>query len=234
MEKQNRFNKKQIFFVVLLIVTTNLFYHAKTIFEKADNYSFAKPKDSLPFFMGKDLEPQWTKEAQKDFRKISDFEMIDQMNQMIKSDSLKNQITIVSFFFTKCAGICPTITNQLRRVQSSIEKEKKIKILSFSATPDLDSPEVLAKYAEERKIDSSKWKLLTGNKDSIYKLARESFNADTITKGEKLKGRTENDFLHSENIYLLDQNLYLRGIYNGKDALSVNDLIEDIKVLKQK
>ena len=40
-------------------------------------------------------------------------------------------------------------------------------------------------------------------------------------------------FLHTENFVLLDTQRHLRGIYNGLDPNSMQDLIRDIKILEQ-
>ncbi|TGL65781.1 SCO family protein [Leptospira sarikeiensis] len=197
--------------------------------------SFSIPqKDKLPLYFGKDLQPVWEQENTDQPRVISKFIMKDQENQNVSEDSCKGKITIVSFFFTRCAGICPTITNNLSVVQKEFGLDPNVQILSFSATPDLDSPTVLKEYGAKRKIRYEKWKLLTGNQKEIYNLARDSFNADTaIPKEDAKKKLTENDFLHSDHVYLLDPQLRLRGIYNGKMRSSIEELNSDISVLKK-
>lgn len=205
-----------------------------------DEYSdeitdFSLPqKDKLPLYYGKDLQPVWEIKDSSKPREISSFIMKDQENQNVSEESCKGKITVVSFFFTKCAGICPTITNNLNLVQREFEADPSIQILSFSATPNLDSPRVLKEYGSKRKIRYEKWKLLTGDQKEIYALARDSFNADTaIPKEDTKKKLTENDFLHSDHVYLLDAQLRLRGIYNGKMKSSIQELNSDIEVLKR-
>ncbi|GBF38800.1 SCO family protein [Leptospira johnsonii] len=191
-------------------------------------------KDKLPLYYGKDLQPVWERKDSHKPREISKFIMKDQENQDVSEGSCKGKITVVSFFFTKCAGICPTITNNLSLVQKQFEADPSIQILSFSATPNLDSPQVLKEYGSKRKIHYEKWKLLTGDQKEIYALARDSFNADTaIPKEDAKKKLTENDFLHSDHVYLLDSQLRLRGIYNGKMRSSIQELNSDIEVLKR-
>ncbi len=229
------------YYNVILIAITLLFLLSCGKPDPTKQYAaaiteFATPQESLPYFKTKDLQPIWIEKEEigslKELRGISPFTMIDQSNQTITINTMKGKLSVVSFFFTKCAGICPTITNQLHRVQDSIKQKENVKIYSFSATPDLDTPTVMNQYAKERGVDNTKWHLLTGKRDEIYKLARESFNADTITNGEKKRGRTDGDFLHSESVYLLDKNQRLRGIYNGKSPLSVDELIGDIQSLE--
>ncbi len=203
---------------------------------EADITEFAVPRDALPFYKGKDLLPFWIEKKEmvqtRGFRYISKFQTTNQLNKQITNADMEGNLSIVSFFFTHCSGICPRIIGNLQKVQREYSKEKGIKLFSFSVTPDLDTPEVLEAYAGQRGIENTQWNLLTGSKSEIYKMARESFNADTITPAEKKKGIGKNDFLHSENVYLLDKNLYLRGIYNGRNPVSISELIQDIKTLR--
>ena len=94
--------------------------------------------------------------------------------------------------------------------------------------PWLDSVGRLKEYAVLNGIDDENWSLLTGDKNDIYQLARSSYFADegfgkTVTE--------EDDFLHTENLLLIDQNRHIRGIYNGTLSLETKQLIEDIKSL---
>ncbi|MDV6235349.1 SCO family protein [Leptospira ellisii] len=194
------------------------------------------PKRSLPYFKGKDLQPVWLETSElKDataLRGISDFKFVNQEGKTVSSSDLRGSLSVVSFFFTRCSGICPTITDHLKTVQEECAKDGKVRMFSFSVTPDLDSPEELRRYAQRRGIRQKSWNLLTGPKSGIYKMARESFNADTIAPGERKKGVGPNDFLHSESVYLLDENRRLRGIYNGRSLGSVRELIGDVERLK--
>ena len=41
-------------------------------------------------------------------------------------------------------------------------------------------------------------------------------------------------FLHTENFILIDKQRHIRGIYNGLDPNSIENLIKDIRILKEK
>ncbi|MEM7655482.1 MAG: hypothetical protein AAF399_05080 [Bacteroidota bacterium] len=41
------------------------------------------------------------------------------------------------------------------------------------------------------------------------------------------------DFIHTENILLIDQDRHIRGIYNGLNQAAVRQLIQDIHLLKR-
>ena len=107
-------------------------------------------------------------------------------------------------------------------------REDLRKILSHSVMPWVDSVQVLAEFAQLNNINSDQWHLVTGEKDKIYQLARNSYFADegfgkSITSNE--------DFLHTENILLIDQQRRIRGIYNGTIRLDMLRLIDDIHTL---
>lgn len=102
-------------------------------------------------------------------------------------------------------------------------------IVSYSVTPETDQPERLLQYANTYGIDSKKWWLLTGNRDSIYRLARRDYFADEDMGMQK----TSQDFLHTENLLLIDQNRKIRGVYKGTSLAEVDWLIKDIQKLLQ-
>lgn len=195
---------------------------------------FDTPKDDvLPYFRGKDLEPFWKKkeEIPPDARGVDSFSFIDQNDRTVTQDILKKKITVVSFFFAKCHGICPNIIRNLKHVQEKYGTDPGVQILSFSVTPDLDTPAELRKFAGEKGILSEKWTLLTGDREKIFRIGRSTFQADTDAASDKV---SEKDFVHSERIYLIDGNLRFRGVYNGNKMDSVETLIQDIKVLEKK
>ena len=100
-----------------------------------------------------------------------------------------------------------------------------ILLLSHSVTPEKDNVTVLRKYAKEKKVNSKRWKLLTGEKNEIYNLGRKYY---FVEEDEGVK-KGNDVFLHTENFILIDKQRYIRGIYNGLDPNSMRNLINDIK-----
>ncbi|CAN0344778.1 unnamed protein product [Chrysoparadoxa australica] len=101
-------------------------------------------------------------------------------------------------------------------------------ILSHSVTPNYDSVPVLKEYARMKNIVEGKWHLLTGDRDEIYALGRNSYFAE-----EDLGlAKDPDDFLHTENFILVDGNRHIRGIYNGLNKTAIQQLIIDIKTLE--
>ncbi len=95
--------------------------------------------------------------------------------------------------------------------------------------PWVDSVAKLKQYGQERHINPSKWYLLTGNKERIYTLARQSYFAEKGL-GIQKKG---NGFLHTESMLLIDRKGRIRGIYNAIQVADIERISEDIETLLQ-
>ena len=72
--------------------------------------------------------------------------------------------------------------------------------------------------------------LLTGDRSVIYELGRNAYFIEEDLGLLKAPG----EFIHTENFVLIDENRYIRGIYNGLNKTSVNQLIADIKLLQRR
>jgi protein SCO1/2 len=184
----------------------------------------------LPFFVGKDLRPSWETSKELETRTLKPFRMTDQLNKVISSENLHGKVAVISFFFSHCAGICPTTIKNLDAVQKSFLKDDRLMLLSFSITPEVDNPKRLHEYAKANRIDYRHWRLITGDRGKIYQLAQESFSANTFSPRENtIKSLSKDDFLHSENIYLIDSHQRLRGVYSGQSPSSIQELVADAK-----
>ncbi len=158
---------------------------------------------------------------------IADYRLV---NQLGKESSIKNwegKIVVANFFFTHCPYVCPKMTNNLKKVQKANVGDKNLLFVSFSVDPERDSSEQLKEFARRFNIDQSNWQLLTGSKKEIYRLARKSFQV-IATDGDG----GENDFIHSDQLVLIDAQKRIRGYYEGTEEKETDQLIKDIKKLE--
>ena len=159
--------------------------------------------------------------------KIADFSLINQEGEPINSDDFRNKIYVADFFFTNCEGICPIMTDQMVRVANSYMANPRVLLLSHTVKPEEDSVTVLKSYAEMRNADPKKWFFVTGEKEVINKLARNSY----LVAG---MGDTAGvDFVHTQFFALIDPEKRIRGFYDGTDSVDVTKLIDDIEILLQ-
>ncbi len=194
-------------------------------------YNVLKPEEKLPIYQPNMVSFQLvdsTVQHVKRFHKIKDFKLINQNGQQITNENYRDKIYVADFFFTTCQAICPIMKENMIILQDQYKNDDQVYLLSHTVTPEIDTKEVLKKYAIEKGIIDSKWNLVTGDKEEIYNLARKSYLvAEDIEESELF------EMIHTENFVLVDPERRIRGFYDGTDQESMNALIYDIKVLKK-
>jgi len=185
---------------------------------------------TLPYYNTPDFTPHWKtdKSFPKELHSIAAFAFYDQNGKIFSENDLKGHITLANFFFTTCGSVCPKMTHNLLGIQDSLKLHRTAQILSFSVMPWKDSIATLKTYEVDNELDAKLWHLLTGNKSTIYTLARQSFFAEE----EAGFALDSNEFLHTEHILLIDKNLHIRGIYNGTVKLDMQHILDDIRILE--
>jgi len=194
-------------------------------------YKIQTPVEKLPVLNPVDINPKLVDKSVRKVRerhKIAPFKMTDQNGDTISNATYKNKIYVADFFFTRCESICPIMTNYLAQIQEVYKNDADVMFLSFSVTPKIDSTSVLKDYAIKYGVNDAKWHLVTGSKKEIYKLARQSYFT-VLDEGDGGK----QDFIHTEQLVLIDKKQQIRGLYDGTDKEQVNKLIQDIAVLKK-
>lgn len=178
--------------------------------------------DPLPIYGEKDMN-----ELGEDVdHTIPSFSFVNQHGETITNSKFDSTIYIADFFFTTCPTICPIMTDQLARVQRELKGEP-VRFLSHTVNPEFDTENVLLAYANKKSADLSNWDFVTGKKSKIYRLASDYLvvaNQDTTQ---------EIEFVHSDKLVLVDKENRVRGLYDGTDSKSVDQLIEDTKWLIQ-
>lgn len=189
-------------------------------------------KNALPYYNSANFDALFltSAEAKKQINHvIANFNMTDQHNKTITQKDIEGKIHIANFFFTSCGSICPKMTNNLMAFQDKFQSEKDIVLLSYTVMPWQDSVSVLNNFAIKNKITAYNWHLLTGKKEAIYKLARQSYFAEENIGFEK----DTSEFMHTEHLLLIDKNKKIRGIYNATLQLEIQQLIKDVDILKK-
>lgn len=181
-------------------------------------------RGTLPYYDDATFAPRWTPGTHQ----IPSFSFDTQTGGTVSSSRLRGTPYVASFIYTQCAAVCPILVRQLTRVAHAFTPDQA-HIVSFSVTPETDTPEALAKFGQERGINGRMWSLATGQKRAIYTLARSGFFADDARVGEDASDETA--FLHTEKLLLVDGDGHLRGVYNGTQPFAVDQLIADLRVL---
>jgi protein SCO1 len=171
---------------------------------------------NLPYYDSADFTPRW----QRVTHEIADFQLIAQDGRSIRRSDLRGRVHVASFIFTQCAGICPSLISQLGKVHAALATRPDAVLLSFSVTPEADTPARLAAFGAARRIDPARWKLVTGDATEIDRLARGSYFADDDRQAS-----------HTEKALLVDRRGHLRGVYNATVPHEIDKLIADLDAL---
>lgn len=160
------------------------------------------------------------------YHTVPEFSFISQTGDTITRTHIEGKVFITDFFFTTCPTICIDMTRNLKKVQEYFRTDDDVMIISHTVDPETDSVGQLYKYAIDNGIDSKKWLLLTGEKKALYDQARYGYFV-TTTVGDG----GPHDFIHSERLILVDKEGRIRGYYDGTSDESVQQLIDDTKLL---
>lgn len=183
----------------------------------------AYKESALPYYNTPDFTPEWGSAIHT----IAPFTFVDQDSQIVTQQTFANKIYVANFIFTTCPGICPKLTKNMNMIQDTFKYNSEILLLSHTVMPWVDSVAQLKQYALEKGVLSGKWHLVTGTQEALYNLARQSYFAEMETGFDK----SPDEFLHTENLLLIDKQGHIRGVYNGTLALETQQVIADINTL---
>jgi protein SCO1 len=198
-------SKKIIGYTIFFILLTGAFFYF--VFAGTDNWKAKIPTVSY----------------------VKPFSFINQDGKTVTEEDLKGKVTVVEYFFTTCKGICPRMNGSLKKVYEQYKDEPDFLILAHTVQPEIDSVPRLKFYADSMKIDTEKWILVTGRKDSLYKAARASYLLDDPQNNVE---KIEDQFIHTQFLALVDKSGNVRGgVYDALKEEEIKKLEKDIKIL---
>jgi protein SCO1/2 len=150
-----------------------------------------------------------------------DFNLTERSNRKVTRQDLAGKVWVADFIFTRCAGACPTLSSNMRKLQDLLFKD--IRLVSFSVDPYNDTPEVLTEYANRYGADPERWLFLTGDPDGIQKLSVGGFKLAL----DPTSGTEAEPITHSSRVVLVDRNANIRGYYGTEEAKDLDRLVED-------
>ena len=163
----------------------------------------------------------------KEGHQVQHFSLTDQEGNTFESSDYDGKIWIVNSFFASCPIVCPKVMKNLQEVHDYLRNEESIVTISMTVDPKRDTPERLLEYAQKYNANNDSWFLLTGEKKELYRLARVQF----LMSASDGAG-DETDFIHSENVNIIDPDHRIRDIINGTDPQADQKIMESIKKLR--
>lgn len=168
------------------------------------------------------------------WHKLPPFSLTNQLGEQVGWEKLKGKVVVADFFFTHCPTICPGMTANMKKLQTSITNSQRVgdktpdflHLLSFSIDPERDSVPRLKQWADRFQINPEQWWLVTGEKKAIYDYAIQEMKIGVVD-GEGV----DTNFIHSDYFVLIDTNRQVRGYYHGLDDKDLGRLANDIILL---
>jgi protein SCO1/2 len=203
-------NKKLLFYVGFFVVLVLVFWGALAKYTDVFKQNKLTKRNTVQAFSFK-------KEDGTDF----------------SNQDMQGKVCVVEYFFTTCPSICPIMNNNMKTVYEEFKNEQDFMILSHTCDPKRDSVGKMKRYADSLQVDTKKWAFLTGRKDSLYNMARNSYGIDDP---KNAVNNINDDFMHSQFFALVDKNGVVRGqVYDGLKKDELEKLKKDIKyLLKEK
>ena len=157
---------------------------------------------------------------------IPPFTFVNQDNFIVSQQTFYDKIYVADFIFLSCATICPKMNIEMLRTYKAFENDGRVLFISHTIDPEHDSIPLLKSFSENLGVSSKKWHFVTGNVDSIYKIAEKNYF--TSAYPDSIDNR---NFIHGGGLLLVDKNKHIRGVYDGTDESETDRLISDIKLL---
>ena len=165
------------------------------------------------------------------FQRVPDFTLTERSGRPFDSASLRGKVWLADFFFTACPGPCLAMNGRLQEIQAELlrKKDGDVRIVSFSIAPEMDTPEVLRKYAERFHASADRWFFLTGERGKIYDLARNVFMLPVVKNDDPAKREPDQgDYIHTTKIALVDREGVVRGYYDSTNPEIIQKVLVDV------
>lgn len=159
---------------------------------------------------------------------VPPFSLVGADGERVTQDDLAGRFWIADFIFTRCTGVCPTLTARMASLSRQLADAPDIRLVTFSVDPDYDTPEVLRIYPARG--SDERWMFLTGRTEEIYRLVGDGFRLNVAAGGPPGAGSGEL-VTHSDRFVIVDPDLNIRGYYHGTDEEEVGRLAADLRAL---
>lgn len=153
---------------------------------------------ALMFFVSCNEQPKVVEELPSDsiFNLTSNWQ--DQNGKDLKLADLRGKTLVVVMIYTTCKSACPILVSDMKKIEKEIDPTvlKDVNLVLVSIDPEHDTPEVLKKFAETRRMTEPHWVFLRSNEDATQEFAN--------VLSMKYKKISPVDFSHSNIISIFN------------------------------
>jgi protein SCO1/2 len=147
---------------------------------------------------------------------LRDFKFTNELGQAVSLNDFRGQALAITFFYSRCPipEYCPRLSKNFQEASEKLAAMPAAPanwhFLSFSFDPDFDTPAMLKAYGQSYQYDPAHWSFLTGPKEIINELVRQSgvtyeaeggiFNHNFRTLIVGADGRLQTEFITSGDL----------------------------------
>ena len=165
---------------------------------------------------------------------LPEFVLTNQFSNTIQRTDLGGNIWIADVIFTRCAGPCLKMSQQMSELAKLIPTDAPVRFLSLTTDPEYDTPAVLKSYQSKFDLNGEHWTLLTGEMREFAKVVVDGMKLSAQAIAEEDRVDPADLFVHSSRFVLLDAQLQVRGVYSGIDSSDRGRILKDIETLLNK
>ncbi len=155
---------------------------------------------------------------------IGDFVLLDRQGQPVELSRYRGKPLLVTFIYTACFQVCPTITRNLQKAVAntvSVMGANRFSVISIGFNQPFDSPAALKDFARQYGIDLPNWEFLSPAPAIVGDLTA-NFGFSYVA--------TPAGFDHINQVTLVDATgRIVRQVYGEK--FTAEDLAEPLKLL---
>ena len=155
------------------------------------------------------------------YGEVPEFRFVDHTNAPFGRDEMLGKVSIVSFQFTRCPGVCKTMSARLGKIYEKREERPGLQIVTITVDPGFDTPEVLAEYAKEQGVTDRAWLFLNGPIEEVASLCEDGF----MMPAEALPGG------HSPRFAVVDRAGTIRAYFDStidEEMLALDALLDEL------
>ena len=181
------------------------------------------------------------------YGEVPDFALTERSGRTVTRADLLGAVWVANFIYTQCTETCPLQSAQLARFQAEFAAAGALRLVSITVDPERDTPAVLARYAERYGADPVRWLFLTGDKRTIYHLAKDGFRLGVVDPDDPPGAAglfrwvappsawathgSKGLVMHSSRLVLVDRAARIRAYHRSDDPESLARLRTNLRAL---
>ncbi|MBY0524945.1 MAG: SCO family protein [Gemmataceae bacterium] len=144
---------------------------------------------------------------------VPDFKLTERSGKDVSKADLDGKVWIAACIFTRCTTSCPQVSGVMARLQKELSAD--VTLVSFSADPKHDAPEVLSNYAKRFGADPERWLFLTGDTQKVYEFIQKGLRLG-VMQNQGTARTPGNEVEHSSRLVLVDRKGRIRGFHETR------------------